>query len=770
MQKKGSILLLIALAGLLLWLRFPDFFEYGNSRFIEPWGDGYKAYHAIFYHLDYDSTYSHFEGMNYPYGEHVVPGACEPFFSNGLRFLQSIGINVRPYGLGIFHGFLLFSMVLSAVFLYLIFERLKLPHWYSILLALGIGGLAPQMERLISHYGLAHPELLPLLFYLLLRWHEQINEQKSQSSWGWSALIGLTVLIYSGIHFYYFAILSFAIVGWVAVRWLLQRDWAATLQYIGHGFLMLGLPFLFYYAWMLYPDTVTDRNPVPWGFFNYRSRLGGIFTDLSQPYWQWIDEHLVSVYRPNIEAQAYIGLVATAFMIYFLIKLLGSVFRRWPLTVTNSREQYLKYLLISSIGILLFAHGIPFIFPYGEKLLSHSGPLQQFRSIGRFAWVFYYAANISAFYYLYQWSQKQQKQGIKTVILALPLLLLGFESYHYNTSKPIDLDKLENWEAGEYFTDLPIDYERYQACLPIPYFNIGSDNFWLPAIGWIGQKPHTLSMQTGLPLTSAMLTRTSLRQTINQLQLVTEPYRLPAIFADYPNDKPLLLFWDNERVNEHGDIYTHLRDGTILLHKKDWLYLYELPLGSFQDRIDDKKRSVLAQADSLFQRSDGYLLSDSTAHFLRLSYDDNPKEDAYFGRGEFVGQMAYWNRLADTIWQSNYSGELTVSFWMYLNSDRAPRATISWKEYDVITGDLLFEQERVCHQSVRLFDDQGWGLIEFSLPRQRSDSRIELIVRNDDQKEGPLRIDELLIRPQSLDVARHYEDGIWWNNRFYPNR
>jgi hypothetical protein len=106
---------------------------------------------------------------------------------------------------------------------------------------------------------------------------------------------------------------------------------------------------------------------------------------------------------------------------------------------------------------------------------------------------------------------------------------------------------------------------------------------------------------------------------------------------------------------------------------------------------------------------------------------------------------------------------------MYLNSDRAPRATITWKEYDATNGDLLFEQERVCHQSVRLFDDQGWGLIEFSLPRQRSDSRIELIVRNDDQKEGPLRVDELLIRPQSLDIARYYQNGIWWNNRFYPN-
>lgn len=773
MTKRFAILLLIATTLLLLWLRFPDFFAHGNERFIEPWGDGYKAYHAIFYHLDYDSTYSHFEGMNYPYGEHVVPGACQPFFSNGLRLFQSFGIDLRPYGLGILHGFLLFGIVLSAVFLYLLFVRLKLPHWYSIILALALSGLAPQMDRFISHYGLAHPELLPMIFYLLLRWHEQQSSTKSGSSWVWSALIGLVVLVYSGIHFYYFAILSFAIFGWVAIRWLLQRDWAATLQYMWHGILMLGLPFLFYFAWMLYPDTIVDRNPVPWGFYFYRSRLAGIFTDMSQPHWQWVDEHLVAVYRTNIEAQSYIGLVAIAFILYFLIKLSGSLFRRWPVAVSNVQEQFLKYLLISGIVILLFAHGIPFILPYGEKLLGHSGPLQQFRSIGRFAWVFYYAANLAAFYYLYQWSQQQAQNLKRTVILALPLLLLCFESYQYNTKRPVDLDKIENWEEGTRFTDLPIDYDRYQACLPIPYFNIGSDNFWLPAKGWIGQKPHTLSMQTGMPLSSAMLTRTSLNQTINQLQLVSEPYRMPVVFEDYPNDKPLLLFWDNERIAEHGDKYLHFKEGASLLYEKDWMQLFELPLSSFQDRIDRKAAAVATQMDSIFTTPDGFLLSDSTANsnqVFYLSYDEKTKSDAFFGTGEFAGQMAHWNRLVDTVWQSGYTGEITISFWMHLNSDRAARATIAWKEYDKDSGELLFEQERLCHKTYRLFDDQGWALIEFSLPLQAAESRIELIVRNDDQKEGPLRVDELLIRPQHLDVARRLEDGNWWNNRYYPSK
>ncbi|MEO0877146.1 MAG: hypothetical protein AAFY48_21320, partial [Bacteroidota bacterium] len=97
------------------------------------------------------------------------------------------------------------------------------------------------------------------------------------------------------------------------------------------------------------------------------------------------------------------------------------------------------------------------------------------------------------------------------------------------------------------------------------------------------------------------------------------------------------------------------------------------------------------------------------------------------------------------------------------------RTTIAWAEYDPETGTELFRQERSTHQSIAVFDDQGWGLVEFSLPRQRPDSRIELIVRNDDMKDGPLRIDELLIRPAGENLAQRRPDGIWWNNRWYPN-
>jgi hypothetical protein len=761
MQRPLFFLALLVVTAVLLWLRFPDFFAHTNTRFIEPWGDGYKTYDAIFYHVDHDTTLSHFAGMNYPYGEQVVPGDCQPLFSNTLKILKSIGLDVTPYGVGILHIFLLTSLLLCAVFLYLIFTRLGLPPWYSLLVAIGLAFFSPQIDRMLSHFGLAHPEVLPLAFYLLLRWHEKPH-------WRWSLALGAMVWAYALLHFYFFAILTFAIVGWVGVRWLVRRDWAATLGYLGHGLLMLGLPLVFFYAWMIYPDPVTDRNPVPWGFFNYRSRLSGVFTDMSQPHWQWVNNHLVKVHVPDFEAKAYVGLVAMAFLLFCLLQWLRSRLRTWPLAPTNEREKYLHYLLLSGIAISLFAYGLPFILPYGKDFLKYTGPIQQFRSIGRFAWVFFYAVNISAFYYLYQWSQAAVQPWQRWTLLLLPLGALAFESYHFNTSRPIDLDEVENWVPGERFTDRSIDYSRFQACLPIPYFNIGSDNFWWEATGWISQKPFTLSMQTGLPLTAAMLTRTSLSQTLNQLQLVTEPYRWPRIFADYPNDKPLLLFWDNVRVHEFGDQFIHLNQHAKLLYENDWQHLYELPLASFTLRLQDKIRAVQAQMDTLAVRPDGWLSTDTLTDWLYQPFDQYPTPDAYFGAGQLTGNMSDRTRLLDTVWQSSYTGEVTVSFWQFLNSDRAARAAITWVEYDAETGAELFRQERISRLVATVFDDRGWALMAFSLPRQKANSRIELSVRNDDQKEGPLLIDELLIRPTGSTVARRTPAGWWWNNRWYP--
>ncbi len=751
----GLFLLMIAL----LWLRFPDIFAHPNSGVIEPWGDGYKTYHALTYHAQHDTSLSHFAGMNYPYGDHVVPGDCQPLLSNGVKLLQHIGIDLSAHTFAVLHITLLLGLVLCTLFLFLILERLGLPLMYSLVVAVGLTFLAPQLDRMVSHFGLAHPELLPIVFYLLLRWHEQPH-------WKWSVALGLVVWLYSLFHFYFFAILGFTIGGFMVLRWLLQGERRQLLYYAGHGVLMVGLPLLFFFFWMIYNDPVLDRNPAPWGFFNYRSRLEGIFTHLSEPHWQFFDG-LIPIRRVDMEANAYIGLVAMAFILVALAKWVGERFSIRKVLHALTQGRFLPILLLTATLILIFALGIPFIFPGGEKLLKYTGPIQQFRSIGRFAWVFFYAINLGAFCYLYHWVDRSSRLG-KTLMYGA-LLVLVFEAYQYCWSKDLRLDPIEEFADGQAFTAIDsIDFSRYQAIVPIPYYNIGSGNFWWDLKGYTGQKSQTLSMQTGLPMTSAMLTRTSLSQTLKQFQLVTEPYRPMAILEDLPSDQPFVMLWDDLRVHEFGDRFLHLPLYSELIYRKDPLLLFELPLESFDCRLAAQLDTVALRLAALDTLEGGWLGRLSNNDWYYDGYDDQSSENVYLGDGGFQGTMSYWNRLVDTVWQSDYTGELIVSFWQFLNSDRSARTTLTWRELDPSTGEEIYRQEQHARELVQVFDPNGWGLLEWTIQRQQPDSRIELVLTNSELGDRPIYLDELLIRPSGAALGQLRADGLWWNNRWYP--
>jgi hypothetical protein len=755
--------------GALLWLRFPDFFKLGNYGVIEPWGDGYKTYHAFLYHVDHDSTYSHFEGMNYPYGEHVVPADTEPALSNAVKWLTALGVDLKEYALGILNFSMLVSLLLCALFLYLIFRRLQLPVWYAIAAAVALTFLAPQAHRMGSHYGLARPEVMPMVFYGLLRMEETRLYRHS-------IFIGLVTLIYSGIHFYFFALIAFTVTAYFAFRLLILQNWKAWPTYLMHYLFQIIVPLLFFYFWMMHLDPVTDRSAAPWGFFHYRAYPAGIFTSPFEPHWQWLNEQWLHIRSLDFEARSYIGLVAIFGLVSLLIYWL---WHRWktkekrPAWVEHKpHERFLLFQLLAAVAVLIFSFGIPFIIPGLEGLVDLAGPVRQFRSIGRFAWGFYYAANIAVlawlFYRLkdYAW------------VLAFPLALLFFEAYHYQTEKDLALDFIEEYEPGRRFTDIPgLGLDQYQAILPIPYYNLGSDQFWWDVSGFIGQKSMTLSLQSGLPLTAAMLTRTSRGQTINQLQLVTEPYRIPKLLDDLPNDKPLLMAWDTIRNKEYGGKFDHLRQGARLIYRDRELELFSLPVASFGERVEQYRRSVantLNFADSLLYPSHGFQSpasnawqTDSLSKWYYDSFDTLSTSRSYLGEGGYAGLMADVNVIYDAPVIRKDSSDLIFSVWMYIDRDLYTRTDVRLEEYDPKTEELVQAFGDAARKLVTVFDSNGWALLEIPFQPKRRDTQIRWTFRNERLGQQELWLDEVLIRPAGLDVYRATPEYVWKNNRHY---
>lgn len=758
-------ILLVVLVVACLFIRFTDFFYFANSKVIEPYGDGHKAYTTILYHAKYDSTYSHFQGMNYPYGEHVVPAATQPLLSNSIKFISNSIYDITPYTIAIVNFSLLLGILLSVFFLYLIFRTLELPQWYSIAVALGMSFLAPQFMRLTGHYGLAHMETLPILLYVMMRF--DVRRSVGRSLW-----VALVLFLIPQIHFYFFAIMVFAVSFYFLFDFTNKWKWNKLHKYAFHYGLQVGLPLLFFFFWMYYGDEVTDRTAEPWGFFYYNAIWEGLVTNIDQPYFKWIDEHIIKIQETDMEGRAYVGLIGLIVFLILMVQWLKNKFQKPYLLLESKYTPFLNRMFYASSVILLFAMGLPFVIPGLEFLLDYTGPIRQFRSIGRFAWVFYYVMNIIAFFWIYRKVEQLQSKIGKIVLFSLVIGLFYFEAYNYSWSFNIGLDEVKEMNEGHRFTDgIQIEYDNYQAILTVPHYNIGSDNFWWHLGGYIAQKSLTLSHQTGLPVTSAMLTRTSLSHTYNQLQLVTEPYRLPSILERYPSDKPLLMAWDENTFQNEKERYQHLMEGTYLKYEKGPLRLYELPLNSFQERINSRRAKWIREiglADTLYTIA-GLKSPLDYQNFVYESFDDSTATAIYLGAGAFEGAMTAENIIFDgPIPNQKKERTYKFSFWMYMRSDLHPRSRMQLIEYDPKTGAELQQFKTDMRYLIKVFDSNGWTLQEKELRAKSADSHFKIIIFNERLKNQPLLVDELLIQPRDRYLFQMNDTMVWKNNRWFP--
>lgn len=752
----------LGLTLLLLLLRFPDFFEFDPTKVIEPYADGLKAYTNIEYHAKHDSSFTYFEGMNYPYGDHISAAVVQPLISNSLKLLHDLGWDISRYTFVVVNMSLLLGLLLGAYFMYRCFRKLELPVWLAVLGGISLAFFSPQLHRWASHYGLAHIEVFPILFYLLMRLEEE--QRLGTSFW-----IMVVVLVFSLIHFYYFAILAMTLSLYFFVGFLRKPTLQRLLRYALHFGLQIGLPLVFFYWWMWAGDAIDDRSGRPWGFFHYHAIWESVVSNYKMPHFKWIDEQLIPIQRGSYEGRAYVGLVGVIGFLALVVRWVRSSFRQPLVRVGGAFQPFLNKMLLAAFVLLLLSFGYPFTIPGMEWLLDYTGPFRQFRSVGRFNWPFFYILNLAVLAELWHWAKEREW---RLGVLGAALLLLFFETYHHATQVNLELDKLKWFAEGERFTDIDgIDYNDFQAVLPVPYFNIGSDQYWYDAPGNLLTHTLVLGVQTGLPTTGAALTRTSRRQAFNQLQLATAPYKRPAILEDFPNEKPLLLLVSKAQFEKERDKYAHLLEEVYLLYENEEFALYRMPLRSFQTRIDNRVRTIehRLRSDSLnLQQLEGFISNQPKPTFAYRSFDTLSTERAYQGGGAYQGQAAEKNIIFDQQLPNQHgTGWYTFSAWVYVDEDRLLRGSSRIEEYDPETGQTIKEQEYTLHRQIAVMDTNGWALMEFGYVLAASDSAIRWSLQQPDMLHAPLFVDELLIRQDINELFKQGEGYLFKNNRWY---
>ena len=771
----GVLLLIILLFGV-LQSQFGDIMKGGHNRFFAAGGDGFKNYATVIYHVKYDKDWLHYEGMNYPYGEHVLFTDNQPLLANTLKFFKRWSPDIAESIAPTMHWMMMIGLILSGVFLLLIFRKFDLPDWFSIPVSVGIVLLSPQLLRISGHFGLAYAVVLPLYMYLLLLYEER-------GKYKHLLFLCLSLVLFAQLHFYYFGILALLTFCYAFFRIIFAKAQSQLDKTVWkQSGLLAGITIISYFLlniWVNWGNNVTDRPSAPLGFLHYKARWESILLNEQAPFLKYIHEHFVHFRETQFEGKSYIGLLALVITLSLIAKWIQGKGKVAFFPNIQSHRLFVRSLFGTAFVLVLFAMGLPFIIPGLESYVKYLGPLSQLRSIGRFGWIFFYVINIFGLIYLYQVFQVNQPTKTLKYFLLFPILILftdGFAFLSHINNKLYSLVELDrNFDKSDQYWFKDINPEDYQALLPVPYFHIGSENYGEDSKGGIFYQTTCASLWTGLPNMGVMMSRTSFSQTEKSIgMMMSLGYRSPKILQDLPSQKPLLAFVSKEALNHQKAQTEFVKTYGQEVFQTDKVIGYRVPLDAFAKAVAQGKQQIQQEIDTRKLYKLGSILStDSLPNYIYHSFDELSSKKNYYSQGAFEADVDILRKeksqiIFDAPMPHPKKGQqYELSFWIYVGQQLGPLTSYKLYEYDAKAPQTILTK---WHKGIR-FDlkklDNGWAYISETLTLQGDDTRIKIEVLNEYAPEQPFWVDELIFRPVGTDLYQVKDSAIWKNGLFY---
>ncbi len=731
-------------------------------------GDGIKNYLTPMLHVKNSTSYNHFDSMNYPYGEHVLFTDNQPLISNILRFIQQNITDISENTIGVLNYAMLISLFLSGILLYYIFRRLDLPHYYSMIAGVSVVWLSPQVIRFAGHYGLSYMLVLLLLLYFLMEFEKRENK--------WSYRILALVLLSPMLHFYNFGIAALFLTLFYALKVI--NDKSSLVFYAKHWALQIIVPFVFFtFIWLKIGNSVTDRPDSPLGFLYYVTVWEGTFFSPGNWMYDFIDQYVVKIKKVNEnESINYVGFVATFF---FFVRLLSWIFSRKikmleeEMMAQLPEKNFLRTAFWASFLLYLFSIGIPFNIPGVEVLLDYTGPLKQFRGLGRFSWIFFFVLNIVAFYAVYQWGSRIKSIEFQRLFYFIFLTIIVSEGIRnarkVNPTETMASTYAANEESLETWIS-HIEKDKYQALLPIPYFHLGSEFLGFDPDGTTIANHLLTSYHTKIPTLGVMMSRTSWQQTLGSVPFGRELYREPPVLKNLPNQKPLLVMESKAHHKRTDFVYQNILDQGRKIHENKEYALYELPIDAYQKAIAVKNQKIRTEAqDPKLVKNGIFLTKDSVFNCIYDSFDANISELHYRGNGA----MPVLNKEKKIIFTGQIPNQqkgkrYSLQCWLHAPVGINLQTDIYIVEKNKNTGETIKKNHHgALHNVVTL--DGSWFFLSMPFDVQNDDSIIEVMFFNKNSQAKNICIDEFMIVPEWRDFYQINGNEVMKNGRWYGN-
>lgn len=730
--------------------------DINNYYFVDS-GDGIQTYHELMYHATYDDQAFFSRSMQYPYGDNGFFSVNPLLLSTVIQKLNHV-IPVAPYAVGIFNFFVLFSIVLGALSLFLILKKIGADQRYACMAAVLVAFLSPQLMRFGGHNSLGYVFAIPFFIYLLMQsWeHPRI--------WH-SVFIALYFFFIAGNHLYYLGFFLLTGASFYGIQLLFYRkdDPYSVLKRICHFVLQVIVPYVLIQIIIYLVHPASDRTRFPWNFFEFTGSIAGVFYPSNNAF-PFTRVFRLFIDPSNIiwEAKSYIGLVACIGFVVVLFRMARFALNgQFSNVFYFDENRYIVLLFWTGIAGLLVGLGWPFVTSWGIPLFDHIGYVKQFRGIARFTWIFYYTINIISFYYLCRWFS-QNKSVIQKSVLGLCLLVVyasdiyanaGHQAAQYSNRIP-ELEDKQNLSLENAWLN-KIHVNDYQAIIGLPYYHRGSENIYL-GDEYSMRSAMIYSLKTGLPTVDIHSNRIPLQESFNTAQLVLEPYRALLQPDRFPDHKSFLLVRD--KYLPLSDAEQYMVSNARLIDSAGQRIFYTLPFGFFINAHTWYRDSLRNEAE--------HGISVDNSRVTRLSFDDIPSGLVYRGAGARSHPCQDYLTIYNDTLKNAQPGEYTVSFWAgNIHTDVILRGLFEIQLADQY-GRVYENRQMNMGKRIKIIDGD-WALIEDKFVINNTGDHLKLTIWNKEIKGDWNVADELMIRPSAVNYYEKGADSFNFNNRYY---
>ena len=202
--------------------------------------------------------------------------------------------------------------------------------------------------------------------------------------------------------------------------------------------------------------------------------------------------------------------------------------------------------------------------------------------------------------------------------------------YHQDASR--NIVKSKNLFKKEILSDSykaainSVNLNDFQAIISLPFYYQGSENFSRPKYEETVRASICISYHTGIPIVCANLTRTSIQESKNIIQIITPNFYKKEILKDLPSNKPFLVIRTKDDISNYEKaIFQKCKP----IYLSDEISLYVL---TKEDLFNNNAFTIYEKykqlQSTLFKKDQFYLSSDSS--FFYYNGFENLKSDKPF--------------------------------------------------------------------------------------------------------------------------------------------